>query len=261
MGEKVGTIRWARIGATISCIGALALLAVPAGADTYWGSSGALEAEAVFEIVDGNLQITLTNTASMDVMNTSQLLTGVFWDYDGTLSLVPLSAILADGSEVWLGTTNVTPSDAVVGGEWAYRDGLPTTITPGGTSYGIASSGFSVDDVDVFGPDDLFPPSIDLDYPPSPDGSNFGITSATDILATGNGGLENDPIIQNSVVFTLDILGVGFDLGKIENVWFQYGTSLTEPHYSAVPVPPAVGIGLFGMGILGAIRARKRWAA
>ena len=83
-------------------------------------------------------------------------------------------------------------------------------------------------------------------------------------LTTGNSSVTGkEPLIGNSVIFTLQGLGAGFNAATdIYNIHFQYGTSLCEPHYPGI-VPPepliegtvpepltAVGltVGLAGLG-------------
>jgi len=227
---------------------------------TFSGTNGSnLTAEATFAVVGNQLQVTLTNTSSVDVVNTSSLLTAVFFDISGSsLNLSKVSAVLAPGSTVF-GDSDGQPAGGVVGGEWAYAGGISG---PNGADYGISSTGLN-----VFGDNQLFP-GPDLDAPTSPNGSNYGIVSAGDNPATGNTGLLNDPFIKNSVVFTLGNLPAGFDPAlSISNVTFQYGTSFSEPQTpgipprtppAGVPLPGVVWGGLALLGTVAAKRARRR---
>lgn len=179
-----------------------------------------------------NLTITVTNTFAGDVWYHSELLTAVFFDTATPLDLTPVSALVAPGSAV-LFSEAAQPSEPhpplpadQVGGEFAFRAGLPWWA-PGGASYGISSVG-----IDLFGPQDLFPPQVDLDGPLSPDGMNYGITAAGDDRTTGSNPdvTGTEPIIQNSVIFTLSGLPADFDPStEITNVWFLYGTSWVIP--------------------------------
>jgi hypothetical protein len=194
-------------------------------------SLGNLSASAKFELLGGNLQITLSNTSTADVGVPSEVLTALFFDIYGNPSLSPLSAVLGLGSVVWFGTTD---PDGVVGGEWAYASGL--SGAPGGAWQGISSAGFG-----LFGPHDLFP-GTNLQGPASPDGVQYGITSAGDSLATGNQAVTGkNALIQSSVVFTLRNLPIGFQLDEntIRNVSFQYGTDLRESTFSDGTPEPA----------------------
>jgi hypothetical protein len=144
-----------------------------------------------------------------------------------------------------------------VGGEWAYAAGLAGA---GGADAGISSAGFN-----LFGPDDRFPGS-NLAGPDSPNGLQYGITSAADNLATGNQAVTGgEALIQYSVIFVLSGLAAGFDpsaLGAVTNVSFQYGTGLTEPNIigqtTGNVVPEPATLSLFGAALVGAAWRRRR---
>ena len=113
------------------CTVALVLCATPiqstsAAPITFSASSGNLAASATFEVVGGNLQVTLTNSSLFDVLVPADVLTGMFFDVNGAAPvLTPVSAILGLGSVVIFGGTD--PGD-VVGGEWAYETSLVGAI-------------------------------------------------------------------------------------------------------------------------------------
>jgi len=207
-----------------------------------------LSASATFEVSGDSLTVTLTNTSKGDVLVPSDVLTAVFFTVAGDPELKPVSAVLAGGSNVLFGSTD---PGGVVGGEWAYKNGL--SGAPQGADEGISSSGLG-----LFGPSNLFPGS-DLDNPTDPNGLNYGITSAGDNSATGNKMVtESEPLIKNSVVFTLSGLsGFRFEGPLVTNVSFQYGTDLSGPN---LPIPEPATMLLFGSGLLGlAAVGRKRF--
>lgn len=222
---------------------------------TGTGSQAQLAAEAVFELTsDGGLQVTLTNTSAADVVEPSQVLTGVFFSLLNGYELTPLSAVLAEGSEVLFAPTRDvfgvpisggTYADGNVGAEWAYATGLQGA--PLGATQGISSSG-----LDLFGPEDRFDTVGNLQGPGSPNGLQYGITSRGDLATTGNAAVTGKyALIQDSVIFSFGV-PCGFSLDDIYAVSFQYGTSLCEPNVPGdKPVPEPSTLLLFGIGALG----------
>jgi hypothetical protein len=99
------------------------------------------------------------------------------------------------------------------------------------------NSGIGAAGLNVFGTTGWFytPPHTPLD------GIDYGILSAGDNSATGNGGITSGgPLIKNSIQFTLTA-DSGFTLAELGNsVVFQYGTSLDEPSFPSVPEPTTV---------------------
>jgi hypothetical protein len=213
-------------------------------ADIVWeASSGNLTAQSSFRIISTDLEVTLTNTSAADVQQTSDVLTGVFFNLSGGSDLSPVSAIIAPGSTVLFGTTD---PGGVVGGEWGYKN----KAAPG------FSSGISTSHHNGFGPHTTFPGS-NLVGSINTGGVEYGITSSGDNPATGTSTVTGaDPLIRNSVVFRLGGLPSGFDLSQINAVQFQFGTSSSTPSLNATgPIPAPSTLITF---IAGAALCRRR---
>jgi hypothetical protein len=180
-------------------------------------------------------------------------LTAVFFNIGSPTVTAPLtrvSAQLSDtDSKVVAGNTTLGYTD--VGGEWAFAAGVGSQVS--GYEYGIGAVG-----LDVFSPSDRFPgPDKDGQVPIG--GISYGLTSFGDNLSTGNGHLgagSSTPLIQYSMLFRLADLPVGFSLEQIEDVRFQYGTSLDEMSLTGVMNPEPGTLGILGMGI-GSLLARR----
>jgi hypothetical protein len=231
----------------------LAPLAARAASITYSFTNGGLGASAQFDQSGSDLIVTLTNTGSGDALDPNDILTAVFFDVAGGPSLSRTSAMVAAGSSILVGgTNNVLASSGNptiqaaldagnVGGEWAY----------------LASDGISSTGLGIFGPSNLFP-GPDLVPPTSPDGVNLGITSAGDILLTGNGGLNGQWLTKNSVIFTLSGY-TGNPFADVSGVVFQYGTGLDEPHFDGqFPEPGSLLLMALCAGGFGLYTWRRR---
>src|SRR3972149_9928401 len=156
---------------------------------TFTCTSGNLAASAKFEQVGLNIVVTLTNTSPADVDDPPDILTGVFFDIDGVGALTSGSAVIGPGSTVAFGGTD---PGGVVGGEWAYASVL--VGAPLGATEGISSAGLGLFGGATF-------PGTNLQGPAAVNGLQYGITSAGDILATGNAAVTGgNALIQNQVV-------------------------------------------------------------
>ncbi|MBE3038544.1 MAG: PEP-CTERM sorting domain-containing protein [Chloroflexi bacterium] len=259
------------------------------------------QATAVFTEIDGGMTVTLTNVAPGAVTGGEDILTGVFFNIVAgapslmaSTALVPtLSTIVnAENSSEWWVTTgqgnekvtspNLGVRSAIaagnVTGEWAYNGALAHVFHqplvnpnegPVTVKYGISATGLG-----DFGPDNLFVgnathPQIELDSPVAPNGAGYGIIARlnSDLI---NSGIGTRPLIKDSVTFTMLTLTGTLDVMRIQDVWFQYGTSYTEPNFTQIhvggvggnppPVPEPVtmaGVCLGLCGLAGYVRKRR----
>ena len=241
-------------------IAALGLGVTPAFAVSFTesgpGEEGAsLSASAQFGISGDVLTITLTNTAVDDDNGSGKhipgnTLTGLLWDWAGSPVFTPDEATITAGSLLvqfaTCSTGLCTATTTDVGGEFAFNTGV------GGFGFAIGSAGW----IDLYlgnfnGPN--------LDDPNAPNGINFGIIGPG--VFNPNGGLDDEPLIRNSVTFTLTV-PTGLDVSDISNVVFKYGTD-DLPAGTIPPIPEPPTMFLFGSGLVGLVawRMKKKGAA
>ena len=202
------------------------------------------------------LKVILTNTSPYDPDDPADILTAMFFSFNGGPgpSLTRQAAWIETPHTITYG--GGTDPGGVVGGEWAFKAALAGA--PQGASRGISSSGYG-----LFGPGDRFPGN-NLSGPASPDGVQYGVTSAWDLTGNDNAGIQQ-PLIKYQVNFLLTGLGNNSNAYAFDKVGFQYGTGLNEPYLPGDPVPTipepttlyALTVGLLGLGI-SAHRRRRR---
>jgi hypothetical protein len=247
---------------------------------TISGSSGNHSASAAFNIIGGDLFLTLTNTgtSATGTYAPGDVLTAVFFNITGSPTFMPISATIPSGSNVANPGSCNNASAATcsaltnVSTEWGYQhnpnSGNPIGPVPG-SQEGVSSTGFN-----VFGPHDMIDQGSSPPDTPVPDGANFGIVGSGYVNGAGNGGVNSTPLIRDSVLVDLgattltslnssDITNVTFAYGTRPDSAFSGGTIICTPpgcgnQGSDVPEPDALSIlavGLAGLGFT--VRRRK----
>src|SRR5205823_8651290 len=212
-----GAIFKRRILTAAAAATAIGFASPASAALVFTGTNGSnLSASATFDIVGGNLLVTLTNTSGVDVNDPAQVLHALFFDISGNPSLTYTSANIC-GSCTF---TAAGPTGTDVGAEWGYITN-PSGVTQ---NYGLSSAGFGAGSyVFVAGATD----QPHQGTPPA--GGDYGLVSAGYTTAGDNGGVTNNqPYIKNGVIF--DLGAFNGSLSSISNLRFQYGTALTDPN-------------------------------
>ena len=195
------------------------------------GNSNALSASVVFDdslIGQGKLKLTLTNTGP-GASVPSDVLTAVFWDIvDNPTGLSLLSATAPTVINNGKTTANV---DLKAIDEWKLPNtGNGSSDLPGiAQNYGIGTAGLGI--FQGTGGKQMA----------------YGIITGYDTNANPQlVGNKAETYVKDSANFVLSGLSTNFDIKKINNVRFQYGTNLSEPsftqnqgtYYTPPPPPP-----------------------
>lgn len=232
--------------------GAAIGLATPAAAAiTFNGTSGSLSATATFDVnPSGHLIVTLANSGAVDANVPTDILHAIFFDIAGTPSLTYSAANICATCTF----TGPGPTGTDVGAEWGYISNA--SGIGGGISqdYGLSSAGYGLPGSYSFVPGATNQPSQGT----PPDGADYGLVPLSYTTAGDNGGVTNNqPYIKNSVIF--DLGAFGGSLSDIGNIRFQYGTAISDTHFTqSVPEPATWAMMLLGFGGIGMAMRRRR---
>jgi len=209
-----------------------------ANAVTYTGSQGTLSASATFSQSGNTLTIMLKNTSQADVMQPTDVLTGLLFK---SPALIPNSASLNGVSEYGSSTN--------FGDGWGYGTvpvlGFTSEIMATGAIGGLGHTNFTATHSNL-------------------DGLAYGIVSPVDNALTGNTGVTgHGPLAKSEVDFTLTT-PAGFKLSDLGNsVEFFYGTDFAkDPKYPGnsdlTPTPEPGTLIMLGSGIIGLAGVLRR---
>jgi hypothetical protein len=178
------------------------------------GTSNALSASVVFDdslISQGKLKVTLTNTGP-GASVPSDVLTAIFWDISDNPT--GLSLLSAKAPTVIKNRQTSANVDLKALDEWKLPNtGNGSKDLPGITqNYGIGTAGLGI--FQGTGGKQMA----------------YGIITGYDTNANSQlVGTKAETYVKDSANFVLSGLATNFDLKKINNVRFQYGTNLSEP--------------------------------
>jgi hypothetical protein len=203
------------------------------------------------------------------------VLSGLFFNL-GTATFTPVSAavyqgapsgVVQVGSVIQTGNCDVASCVGAtnIGGEWSYASGGVNWLT--GTNQGISSAGYlntNTSSGNFNGPN--------YENPNALNGIEFGLVPNAWVPGSGNGGLDNNALIEGTVQFVLNLNQTGLTEADIRNVYFTYGTAAGEntvpgttsstPTTTTTPttgnVPEPALLSMLGIALAGAAyRMRK----
>ncbi|MFG0332433.1 MAG: XDD4 family exosortase-dependent surface protein [Maioricimonas sp. JB049] len=242
-------------------------------------SSATVQAE-FSELSGTQFTLTLTYLAATvsDKFDNPAVLTGFSWDIATSATITAVSAVIAAGSNLIDVKPPIGSPTGDPNGAWAFKTGLTGGLgTHGvGTSGGGGLSSQSGPHLpnDSFGESDLI--SNLTGQTPDPayeqvDGVDYGLVP---VLAAGDSfNVNKDPVIQNSLVITLNVQSGTFNpLTDISNAHFLFSSGLEAfgagdgtPTGDTGIVPEPSSLALLTIGLVGAAggaaRRRRRAAS
>lgn len=233
--------------------GCAALAAGPATADqvtfNFSGanpSGHAASASFTFDDADMTVTVRIMNDigSSFDSLG-SRALTGLFWDMSpGTL---PYTGVTGSAGSPVNNLLGYDPTQL-----WAFRTALGPSSTPFGTQFGLGAAGFG-----AFGPNNMLAPNGPF---PAPNGIDGGILSLTGNAYTGQ---NQNPMWREFVEFKFQskssLFAGGLENISISNVYWQFGSSFSEPSVTFIPLPESAALGAAALAALGGFGwARRR---
>jgi hypothetical protein len=188
----------------IAAVVGLALTGSASAAATFTASSpDGRSAQAVFDRVDNQLVIRLSNTSAGDTTKPRDVLTAVYFDTAQPVSLTYVSTTVADGSAVVNG-----PGSSNITSQWAFNDKKKVQKKTG-ARYGVGAAALG-----------MFKGVGNFDY---------GLASLGNDPETGNKGFRKKALVQSEVVITFSGLSEGFDPDTdITQVIFQFGKKASD---------------------------------
>lgn len=248
--------------------------------------TGGRNATASFDVVSGQLKVTLTNNATAGSGTTGSwvpvdILSGLFFNISGGTSGVSatdafspsrVSEFTTGGAETIVYAAGSPGRD--IGSEWAAKTGPISdgSTTVAGVNVGLSSAGLG----GTFGTGNIIGNDADgtdiegIGGTP-PDGLAYSIIGGSASTYANNGGVAGRSLVKGTATFLFNV-PLGFTLSQINYVVFNYGTALgegglttcnttTTPCNTTIAVATPGSLALAGAALLVAGGLRRRRTA